>query len=273
MSDRRYRAMPRCVGKYESGHAVCDGSPGRAPCAHRDICVGLRLHSIRNKTVPSDYVKMVQDGKGASYAKPLRESRFHEIIQQATKLSELARPVIVRNPNLAPKKTTPIVPGTIQYKRYMASVSGNARMLDKWYLEWVGMISKGARIPLARLAVEALPGELYVRDKRVHRHEIQLYVRSEQRGKVEIRDMPIAALKWRIQKLRMDVRYPVLPGMFEGISPTAMRELKPQEWRNNAFPRETDFVSASDALTHEQLRMSAQAVVELLNAGVIKVRR
>lgn len=258
--------MPRCIGQYELGHALCDGGPGRVACNHRSTCIALQAHTAKKGTKPTDYVILDKDVNGNIYAKPLGIERFVKIVEKQKVFAVEEKVIVVRSIHLRKKKKK----GYKDTKKKESPWHGNFVLLNDWFEEWLAMIVKGTGLPLARLAVEARAGELYFRDRRRNaRSEIALYIRGKSKGLQHGIDFPIAEFCWQTKKLKATVTYCILPEQFVGITIQRMRWLKPKKTELED-KKKRHFRSRSVDLTRAQVRMSAEVIVDLMNWNLIK---
>jgi hypothetical protein len=138
---------------------------------------------------------------------------------------------------------------------------GNALLLDTWYREWLQIIADMTKLRLARLWAEAEPGDLFPQDRRRKSNYVGLYIAD----KSDWPGIGVGCLLWRPRLVRMDVRFTVPPGGFDGIGVEALRWLKPQPCSEGRWR------SQSRGLDRAGVRLSAEVIAQLLNRGKIKV--
>jgi hypothetical protein len=261
---RALAAMPRCIGEHDPGHAVCDGV-GRPPCAHRDICVAIQLRAKHKGLKRTSYIQLTEDAHGRTYAEPRDTPKLMRIVSSTIERYGVREGIATRAPGPSPGPVKPVAPAAKAVARRPAPEQpkryANARMLDAWFKEWLGIVSEATGLPIARLEPEARPGELYFKDRRAISCYCGVYIKAP-RGQ---RDVPVAAIHWRARLVRMDIKFPFRPGEFVGVGRERMRWLRPQEHKDGAW------LSWSRGLDRAAIRMSAEVVASLITSGRIKV--
>jgi len=262
----RYRVMPRCIGQHEPGNAVCDGEKARPACIHKSTCEALQWHTSKNNTKPTDYIRLAKDKLGNVYAKPLGEQRFEKVIEKAN----LEKPII-RNKHLAPSSKK--IKKKKKRKTYSSQFSGNRKILDEWFDEFLSLLARATQRTVARLPVEAFPGELFLKDYRDNPDSsiVSVFVRGTPYRKSNGVDFPVVQVKYRIREVKMDVRYPITQEQFKGIDCKRMAWIKPIPlFQHQEKYTAAGFKSKSLSLTRPQFRMCAEIVIDLINREVIK---
>lgn len=258
-------AMPRCVSQYEDEHPICDGDGAmRPPCAHRDLCVAMRCVMIERSVPREAMVVLVEDEHGKPYAKPKDPKKLENRLGVAIGRYGVAQGQTKVTPVPRHAAAAPATPGAKPVARRGTKAPprpGNAILLDMWYREWVQIIADMTKRDVARIWAEADHGDIFAVDRRRTSGYVGLYISA----KGDWPGIGIGCLVWRSRMVRMDVKFPLPPGGFDGIGVEAMRWLKPQaaskgRWR-----------SVSRGLDRAGVRLSAEVIAQLLNRGKIKV--
>ncbi len=258
-------AMPRCVSQHELGHPVCDGAGARLPCPHRDVCVATKCVMIERSVSRESLVVLVEDDNGRQYAKAKDARKLEKRLQRAIRVYGVAEGQTKVTPVPRPAQGERVAPAAKEVARKGARAPrprpGNAMLLDMWYREWVQIIADMTKLDVARHWSEAEPGDIFIHDRRGRSGYVGLYLATKH-------DWPgvgLGCLVWRHRMVRMDVKFPLPVGGFEGIGVEAMRWLKPQSCSDGRWK------SRSRELDRAGVRLSAEVIAQLVNRGKIRV--
>lgn len=265
--------MPRCVGQYEADHKVCDGDGAskvpaeRLACPHRDVCVAVRLRMEETGRARSAYVVQREDNAGNPYAAPRNPEAFQRIVKHTLRRYGVADGRATTRPKATASRGRRLAPADTGVARRGKSKgkprpprSQAAIEMDPWYDEWLAYIVRATGREVARLPVEARPGQLYVRDQRRLSYYVAVYCKAR-RG----RDVPIGCLLWRPRFCSIDVKFSVPPGEWVGIGRDTMRMLKPVAHNDGVW------VAMASLCDIGRVRLSAEVLARLICGGILKL--
>lgn len=245
---RRLLVLPRCIGKHEPGHPVCDRQ-----CKHRDVCLVVQARAKGERKKPISYVRYKRNDKGQVYAVPRNPHAMARYVK-------LALAALAASEGLPRKPPRPGSGPRAAMATAATERSGNHKLLDGWYREWLRIIEHRTGRKYGGVQPAASPGELYVRDRRRTSGYLGLYIKAAR----DADDKPVAALVWRARLVRMDVKFPIAPARFDGVSAERMKWLKPRE-----IVKDGCWISRSRGLDLASIRMSAEVIADMVNNGAI----
>lgn len=288
---------PSCVGQYEPGHTVCDGSKAEKPCASRDKCSALALRMRQKNTKPSAYVELKEDSQGQPYAVPKDVSKFDKITQGVISAFDIreGRPNRTAPPpsprgqaatqaaakaerqaelqsraaqaQKGRRSVKPLPPVMAERAAAKARRKGEpvekhrtkeSLALDPWMKQWLQAIVEGLGREFNKDDDLATPGQLFLKDRRLTSGYVGLYCK-----RADGKEVAVAYLHYKPRTGRMDLKVPVEPGRFEGVSAATMKALKPVACVDGAWK------SVCLGLDQMGVMLGAEAVLKLIHTGII----
>ncbi len=282
------KVLPKCFGSHEPSNQFCADT-----CKQNNECVALQLRMEQKGTKASTYLIKTADSAGNKYATPKDPEKLSRIIAKTIEAHEIKEGVVGKRLVLmAPRGATANRPnknllareegrkkknrGTHKELSGAVAESSLRRIrrkgrppakqrspaaieLDDVMKGWLRALVKGTGRPLVLDEALAKPGELIIRDRRIAGRYVSVYAK----GVTYKKDFPLCLIEYKTRTGTVDVKFPLEPGDFDGISRSTMKALKPIAHSDGVFR------SISKSLDRAGAVMSAEAVVKLVEQRII----